>query len=159
MLPEALTALAAAGGSAVVQAAGTDVWTGIRERLAAWFGRGDTERERTERERLDRTASVLAAAETEQAAVVRAREEAVWQTRIEVVLESLAEDERALAAAALRAVIDGGGPRGIGLAVVERGLAAGGDVIVTAEDGSVAAGVVQGDVHMGNPPQPDPAQG
>ena len=42
MLAEALTALAAAGGTAVVQAAGKDAWTGFRARVAKWFARGDT---------------------------------------------------------------------------------------------------------------------
>ncbi|MGW3466207.1 hypothetical protein ACWDE9_44675, partial [Streptomyces olivaceoviridis] len=38
MLEQALTALAAAGGAAVVQAAGTDAWTGLRQAVARWFG-------------------------------------------------------------------------------------------------------------------------
>jgi hypothetical protein len=59
MLEQALTALAAAGGTAVVQAAGTDAWTGLRQAVARWFGRGDRQRERVELERLDRTAGEL----------------------------------------------------------------------------------------------------
>ena len=62
MLAEALTALAAAGGTAVVQAAGTDAWTGFRARVAKWFARGDTGREQVALERLDRTAAALGAA-------------------------------------------------------------------------------------------------
>jgi hypothetical protein len=57
MLTEALTALAAAGGTAVVQAAGKDAWTGFRGRVAKWFARGDTGREQVALERLDRTAA------------------------------------------------------------------------------------------------------
>jgi hypothetical protein len=49
---EALAALAAAGGTAVVQAAGTDAWAGFRSRVAKWFARGDTEREQIALERL-----------------------------------------------------------------------------------------------------------
>ncbi|MFF3208460.1 hypothetical protein [Streptomyces sp. NPDC002962] len=59
MLDELASAAAAAGGSAVVQAAGTDLWNGFRGRVAEWFGRGDAVRESRELERLDRRASEL----------------------------------------------------------------------------------------------------
>jgi predicted signal transduction protein with EAL and GGDEF domain len=59
MLTEALMAVSGAGGAAVVQAAGTDAWTGLRQRVARLLGRGDTQRERAELERLDRTAQTL----------------------------------------------------------------------------------------------------
>ncbi|CAL9675481.1 hypothetical protein SUDANB105_07849 [Streptomyces sp. enrichment culture] len=107
MLPEALTALAAAGGAAVVQAAGSDAWEGLRGRLAWWFGRGDAVRERGELERLELSAADLAAAETGNAERVRTRQEAVWQTRIEALLEGLGDDEqRAQAAAELQQLLD-----------------------------------------------------
>lgn len=41
MLGEALTALAAAGGTVVVQAAGTSGWQGFQRAVARWFARGD----------------------------------------------------------------------------------------------------------------------
>jgi hypothetical protein len=53
LLSDALVALAAAGGTAVVQAAGTDLRADFRERVATWFGRGDAEREHAELERLN----------------------------------------------------------------------------------------------------------
>jgi hypothetical protein len=118
MLPEALTALAAAGGAAVVQAAGSDAWEGLRDRLARWFGRGEAELERGELERLEHSAADLAAAEAGNAERVRTRQEAVWQTRIEALLEGLGDDEqRAQAAAELQQLLkqaapsaaDGGG--------------------------------------------------
>ncbi|MFJ6940313.1 hypothetical protein [Streptomyces sp. NPDC101132] len=99
MLPEALTALAAAGGAAVVQAAGSDAWEGLRSRLARWFGRGDESRERGELERLDRSAAALAATDAGTAEQVRTRQEAVWQTRIEAVLEDMGDDEQRARAA------------------------------------------------------------
>lgn len=100
-------ALAAAGGAAVVQAAGSDAWEGLRNRLARWFGRGDAERERGELERLERSAEELAAADAESAGRIRARQEAVWQTRIETLLEDLADDEqRAQAAGQLRQLLE-----------------------------------------------------
>ncbi|MEV5376974.1 hypothetical protein AB0L26_13520 [Streptomyces nondiastaticus] len=113
MLNEALVAVAAAGGSAVVQAAGTDAWTGLREQVARWFGRGDEARERVELERLDRTAGVLTAADSgpgpgrgsSDAARVRDRQEGAWQSRFESLLEGLPEGERELVAEELRALV------------------------------------------------------
>ncbi|MFJ3923994.1 hypothetical protein [Streptomyces sp. NPDC090022] len=122
MLPEAMTALAAAGGAAVVQAAGNDAWYGLRGRLARWFGRGDAERERGELERLDRSAADLATADDTDSGTaerVRTRQEAVWQTRIEAVLEDMGDDEqRARAAAELRHLLEEAVPQssgGVGL--------------------------------------------
>lgn len=107
MLAEAMTVLAAAGGSAVVQAAGTDAWEGLRSRLAQWFGRGDVARERGELERLEDSAAELEAADTGVADRVRTRQEAVWATRIETLLEDLDDDEqRAQAADQLRQLLE-----------------------------------------------------
>ncbi|MDQ0710658.1 hypothetical protein QFZ55_000110 [Streptomyces luteogriseus] len=115
MLPEALTALAAAGGAAVVQAAGSDAWEGLRGRLARWFGRGDAERERGELERLDRSADELAAADANTAERVRTRQETVWQTRIETLLEDLADDaQRTRAAAQLQQLLEQVAPQARG---------------------------------------------
>ncbi|MFK4100855.1 hypothetical protein ACI2L1_12425 [Streptomyces sp. NPDC019531] len=110
MLPEALTALAAAGGAAVVQAAGTDAWEGLRSQLAQWLGRGDAERERGELDRLDGSAADLADAEPGIAEQIRSRQEAVWQTRIESMLEDLGNEQRARAAAELRQLLDEAAP-------------------------------------------------
>ncbi|MFJ3728727.1 hypothetical protein ACIPYQ_40035 [Streptomyces sp. NPDC090045] len=104
MLEEALAALAVAGGTAVVQAAGTDAWHGFQARVAHLLGRGDARRERAELERLDRTAELLAAAGTEEPERVRIRQEASWQTRFETLLESLTAEEREQVAAELRSL-------------------------------------------------------
>ncbi|MEU2389617.1 hypothetical protein [Streptomyces sp. NPDC007369] len=106
MLAEALTALAAAGGAGVVQAAGTDAWEGLRSRLARWFGRGDAERERDELQRLEHSAAEVVAADSGTADRVRARLEVVWQTRIETLLEGLDDEQRAEAAALLQELLD-----------------------------------------------------
>jgi hypothetical protein len=87
MQVETLTALAAAGGTAVVQAAGTDAWTGFRQAVARWFGRGDAQREQAELERLDQTAAALETADPTQADRVRISSEAAWHARIEAALE------------------------------------------------------------------------
>lgn len=111
MLGEALTALAAAGGAAVVQAAGTDAWEGLRGRIARWFGRGDEAREDRELERLDCSAAALAAADESTADQVRARQESAWQTRIEDMLEDLDGEQRAQAAAQLQELLEQAAPQ------------------------------------------------
>lgn len=87
MLVEALTALALAGGSAVVQAAGTDAWNGLRRRIGDLFARGDAARAAAELERLDHTAQVLSS--TSDIGTERLRQEGLWQGRFEMLLESL----------------------------------------------------------------------
>ncbi|MFG2878444.1 hypothetical protein ACGFYU_26160 [Streptomyces sp. NPDC048337] len=103
MLAESLTALAAATGAGVVQAAGTDVWTGFRDRVAALLGR---ERVPAVLERLDRTQRELEAAGPDDAERVAVRQEAAWQVRVEDFLDSFDEAERAEAAARLRELLD-----------------------------------------------------
>ncbi|MFJ7271274.1 hypothetical protein ACIQV3_32305 [Streptomyces sp. NPDC099050] len=157
MLAESLAALAAAGGAAVVQAATTDAWTELRDRVARWFGRGDGELERVQLERLDRSAAELVAgAGSEQE---RALQATVWRTRIEDLLESLPDDaERERAAAGLRALLEDTAAAGA-ISAGAGGVAAGRDVSVKAEGGSIAAAVLHGGAHIGPPPVPDPAQG
>ncbi|WP_369168386.1 hypothetical protein AB5J49_11080 [Streptomyces sp. R28] len=158
MLEQALTLLAAAGGTAVVQAAGTDMWTGLRQAVARWFGRGDGQRERAELERLDRTAGELQSAEADQAERLRIREEAAWQARIEALLESLDQAEQTRAVEELRVLLAEQAPRG-GASAGQGGLAAGGNVDIRAEGGAIAAGVIHGDARIAHPPTPDPSQG
>ncbi|GAX58591.1 hypothetical protein [Streptomyces olivochromogenes] len=158
MLEQALTVLAAAGGTAVVQAAGTDAWTGLRQAVARWFGRGDSQRERAELERLDRTVGELETAETAVAERERTRHEAAWQARFEALLESLDETAQAQAAEELRILLNQHTSRGA-VSAGQGGLAAGGDIDIHAEGGSIAAGVNQGGAYIGRPPTPDPSQG
>lgn len=89
VLDDAMTALAAAGGTAVVQAAGTDAWTAVRDAVARWFGRGDAARERAELARLDRTGAALSAADGELGRRLRDDERISWRTRFEIVLDDL----------------------------------------------------------------------
>ncbi|MGK5529396.1 hypothetical protein [Streptomyces sp. URMC 129] len=140
MLSEALTALAATGGAAVVQAAGTDAWTGFRAKVAGWFGRGNAERERAELERLDRTAAALA--DGSGGDLVRVREQVAWETRFEALLESAADErERDALAGRLRDLLR---------EPVAGGPVVGGDVTLRADRGSVAAVVVNGGVRVDN---------
>ena len=134
MLSEAMAALAAAGGTAVVQAAGTDAWTEMRRQVARWFGRGDAQREHAEVERLDQTANELEAARPAEAERTRVRQEAVWQGRIETLLESLEDVERARVVDELRTLMARqASPSGVSAG--QSGLAVGGDVRVQADHG------------------------
>ncbi|MGW7724996.1 hypothetical protein ACWGJ6_16780 [Streptomyces canus] len=158
MLDQVLTALAASGGTAVVAAAGTDVWGALRQAVARWFGRGDAQREQAELERLDQTAAALQSADSAEAERARIRQEASWQARIEAALESLSEGERDQAASRLRALLAQHAPQSTATAG-PGGLAVGGDVDIRADGGSIAAGVIHGGAHIDTPREPDPSQG
>ncbi|MET9412134.1 hypothetical protein ABZX90_41425 [Streptomyces sp. NPDC002935] len=155
MLVEALAALAAAGGTAVVQAAGTDAWNGFRQAVARWFGRGNAQREQAELERLDQTATALQTTDPAQAELARISQEASWQARIEAMLESLDEGERDQAADQLRGLLAKHVPE-IRVTAGPGGVAAGRNVNVRAEKGSIAAWDIHGGAHIGPPPTPDP---
>ncbi|MFD9515527.1 hypothetical protein [Streptomyces mirabilis] len=158
MLEQALVVLAAVGGTAVVQAAGTDAWAGLRQAVARWFGRGDGQRQQAELERLDQTATALQTTDGAEAERARLRQEAAWQARIEALLEGLDEAERDRAADELRSLLTQHAPGG-GASAGPGGLAVGGNADIRAEGGSIAAGVIHGGAHIGNPPLPDPSQG
>ncbi|MFK4143472.1 hypothetical protein ACI2LZ_33735 [Streptomyces filamentosus] len=158
MLEEALVVLATAGGTAVVQAAGTQAWDGLRARVARLLGRGDGERERGELERLDRTASALEAGGAAEVERVRLRQEVSWQTRFEALLEDVDGAERERVVADLQSLVQEQQAAAGGVSAREHGVAVGGSVEVRADHGSVAALRV-GDVTLGNPSQPGPPQG
>ncbi|MET7568732.1 hypothetical protein ABZT04_09520 [Streptomyces sp. NPDC005492] len=113
MLSEIMTAGAAAGGTAVVQAVGTDFWVLLRSRGARLIGRGDPARENDALHRLDRTATVLSAAVgQEERERLRADHQRSWQGELTSLLELLGERERADALLELHALERefGGGP-------------------------------------------------
>ncbi|MFB7619134.1 hypothetical protein [Kitasatospora sp. NPDC056181] len=158
MLSEALTALAMSGGTAVMTAAGTEAWEGFRRRVAAWFGRGNVQRESAELERLGRTAAELVAADGGQLERLRIRQEASWQARFEAFLEDLPEDERERAGEALRELLAESAVQAQ-VSAGDGGMAVGGNVHIGAQEGSVAAGVIHGGVQIGHPQVPDPPKG
>ncbi|MFE2725364.1 hypothetical protein [Kitasatospora sp. NPDC059327] len=132
MLVEAFTALAAAGGAGIVQAAGTDVWTAVRERAARLLGRGRPDVERSTLERLDRTGLALESAAPGERDAVAGRQAASWQTRLEDFLDELDPAEQAAAGEQLRALVALTVPDAAADAVRVRaensGVTAGGDV-------------------------------
>ncbi|MFF0885184.1 hypothetical protein [Streptomyces sp. NPDC003456] len=95
MLDEVMTAAAAAGGVAVVEAAGSDLWVSFRTRCARLIGRGDPDREDGALERLDRTAAALAAsADEEERERQRETQAESWRAEFAALLDSLAAAER-----------------------------------------------------------------
>jgi hypothetical protein len=159
MLVEAMTALASAGGAAVVQAAGTDAWEGFRQQVAHFFARGDRQRERAELERLDQTVTALEVTDASEVERIRIRQEASWQTRFEALLESLDEAEREQAAAQLRGILEEQAKASRAVSAGLGGVAVGGNMDIHAEGGSIAGGVIRGGASIGTPIQPDPPQG
>lgn len=99
-------ALAAAGGAGVVQAVSTDAWVTFRQQLARLLGRGDSQRERVELERLDGTAAALGSVENVDIDLVRSRQEGAWEVRFETWLEGLGGRERDEVAESLRSLLE-----------------------------------------------------
>ena len=92
--------------------------------------------------------------------LVRIREEAAWQARIESTLEVLEGHERDRIADQLQGLLDEYAPsRDKSISAGAGGLATSGDVTVRADHGSIAAGVLHGGVQIGPPPPPDPFKG
>ncbi|MFD5200066.1 hypothetical protein ACFWM7_07875 [Streptomyces sp. NPDC058375] len=102
MLTEAMLALAAAGGTAVVQAAGTEAWGSVSEGVARMFRRrsGDGAEDGAQRE-LERTALVLASDEAEGSS----RQASLWGQRFAVLLSDADEQGRRQAETELRQLI------------------------------------------------------
>ncbi|MDT7844203.1 hypothetical protein [Streptomyces justiciae] len=143
MLSEALTALAAAGGTAVAQAAGTDTWTSVRQRTARLFGRGEEPAVLGE---LDRTEQELAHGGSREEAAAR------WAERFVRLLRDLDAGGRAAVVEELRR-LEGSPPP-----TPASGPVFHGDVTVRADQG-VAGAVVNGPVRVENPRSPGRSQG
>jgi hypothetical protein len=155
MLDQELAVLAAAGGLAVVQAAGTDAWASLRQAVAGWFGRGDAGREQAALERLDQAVGELQTTDTDAAERARVSLEIAWRTRIETLLEGMDATERALAAEQLRTLLTRHAPR-TDVSLGDEGVAVNGDVNISADHG--VAGWHIDTVNFGNPPQPGTLQ-
>ncbi|WP_261720527.1 hypothetical protein [Streptomyces sp. FZ201] len=155
VLGESMAALSAAAGAAVVQAAGTDAWISVRGVMRRVLGGRDEDEGIRSAARLDAMAAELAAP-----SALQERERVqewwtrVWRERLEILLESLPEEHRAVAAADLRGVLE---------QARQRGSVAGGihvesarDVSVRAAGGSVAgaAVTVEGGIHLSSPLPP-----
>jgi hypothetical protein len=139
-----ITSLVALAGNTLVAAAVTDAWETARQRFGRLFGRGkpDSAMER----RLEATRSQLAAADPAELEQAQANLAGQWALRLSDLLE---EDPGA--EAELRALMDeiqAMLPAGV-VSAVGYAVAAGGDVNVSADHGSVAAAVIHGNVAPG----------
>ncbi|MEV1002685.1 hypothetical protein [Nonomuraea sp. NPDC050202] len=93
---EWLAALAAAGGTALVEAAATDAWQMARDGYARLLGRGDEDHTRLTESRLDELAVRVESAGPETRAEVRAQALTAWQVRLADLLEERPEAEAEL---------------------------------------------------------------
>ncbi|MFF3332487.1 hypothetical protein ACFYWX_23480 [Streptomyces sp. NPDC002888] len=98
-MTEALSGLAAAGGTAMVGAMATDAWHSARGRFARLLGRGEPALERVEAERLDRAATDIEQATEENRDTARRSLQRRWTGQLELLLEEhpdTADELRAL---------------------------------------------------------------
>lgn len=100
MLSEALSALAATGGTALVTAMVTDGWETVRSRFARLLGRGDPEQAKAQEERLERSKTQLEPLSGPDRERAGAEQAIAWRARFEDLLE-----EDPAAAEPLRALI------------------------------------------------------
>jgi hypothetical protein len=87
MLGEALSALASAGGTALVGAMVSDGWEGLRARFARLLGHGDATEIASAGVRLEEARVVLAELAGDELARAQAEQEIVWRTRLGDLLE------------------------------------------------------------------------
>lgn len=142
-----VSALAALAGNTLVVAAVTDAWEDLRHKLAGLFGRGQPDSKIALR--LDATRAKLAAAAPTDLERLRAAEAAQWQTRFVDLLTDHPDAGEELVALVkeIQASVSASDDHSVG---------AGRDVNVMADHGSVAAGVISGNVTLPGPLGPGP---
>ncbi|MGH3939357.1 MAG: hypothetical protein ACRDTG_12115 [Pseudonocardiaceae bacterium] len=96
MLIEALTALAGAGGAALVGAMATDAWTSTRSGVARLFGRAGAAQQAVIEAQLDGNAALVAQADDPDE--VRRSLVPVWRLQLEALLRQHPEAEQELRA-------------------------------------------------------------
>jgi len=146
MLPEALVALSALAGNAVVTAATTDAWEAVRHKFARLLGRTDPSKEQLASDRLEETRELLAGAADADLQRARAVQAERWTARLADFLEEnpSAEGELRTLVDEVRAAL----PPGT-VSAADHAVAAGRDVKVQADHSAVAAVVVHGNVTPG----------
>jgi hypothetical protein len=113
MLTEALTALASAGGTALVTAMVTDSWEGVKAHCARLFGRGNVKQAEAAARRLEQSRAVLAGLSGPGLERARAEQEVIWRTRLGDLLEldPAAETELRALVAEVQALVVGSAGR------------------------------------------------
>jgi hypothetical protein len=151
-MEQELLSLASLAARTIVTAAGTDAWNSMKQGIARLLGRGEQSRCSAAELRLEQAREALDGIPVEDEEQVRAQLAAAWQTRLLDLLEEhpetvvdlreLVENVRAQLPAA---VVSAPG-----------GVAAGGDVTITASGGGIAAGTIHGGITAANPTRPGP---
>lgn len=159
MLSDALRVIAAEAGAAVVDTADTEFWAPFQQRVVLWLTQdgGQTEDSELVR-RLAQTAADLRTATDAEARAIAARHVVLWQDHFIALLAELGTDERGPAAERLRRLVrdhDTGDTR----TAAAPSVLAGQNLRVQADHSSVAAGMVNGDIHLSFPSAPDPHRG
>jgi hypothetical protein len=151
VLAEALAALAAAGGTALVEAVTTDAWQKAKAGFARLLGRGDQRQMAVIEGRLESTRTELVPLTGAALAHAREARAAEWTTRLRDALE-----EDPASAELLRGLLGELAAAGVKVAAEtgSHSMVVGGNVSNVATSGGVAAGVVHGDVSTANPPRP-----
>lgn len=150
-----LLPLAQFAGQTVAAAAITDLWESVRARFARLLGRGDARRTEVAEGWLAQTREQLAAAGPGTVEQVRHAAAERWAGRFADLLDEDPDIE-----AGLRALVDEVAaelPAGA-VSAAGHSVAAGRDVQIAASGGSVAAGVIHGNVAPPDPTMPGPAQ-
>ena len=156
MAGEVLTELAQFAGQTVAAAAVTDVWESVRNRFARLVGRGDSRRTKVaEGWRLVQTRTQLAAANPDALEQAQQAVAERWAGRFADLL-----DENPEIGVQLRALVEEVAARlpPDAVSAGAHSVVAGRDVRITALGGSVAAGVIHGNVAPPDPTSPGPAQ-
>ena len=154
---EVLLALAQFAGQTVAAAALTDGWESVRGRFAALLGRGSDRKTEAADQWLAQTRQQLTAAPGAELEQVREAAAERWAGRFADLLD---EDPRI--EGELRALVEEVAARlpagAVSVSAADHSVAAGRDVNVTASGGSLAAGVIHGNVAPPDPTRPGPAQ-
>jgi hypothetical protein len=93
MVVEAVAALAAAGGTALVNAMVADGWQGVRTRFARLLGRGNHKDTETAAMRLEKSREMLTGLSGTDLEKAQAQQAVTWQTRLGDLLEDHPEVE------------------------------------------------------------------
>jgi hypothetical protein len=154
MSGEVLIPLAQWAGQTVAAAAVVDAWESVRHKFARLFGRGDPKRTEAAERWLTQTHEQLTAASGEELESARAYQQQRWQSRFADLLDEDPDVEAELRA--LVEEIQAQLPAGA-VSAGDHAVAAGRDVNVRADHGSVSAAVIHGNVTPPGPTGPGSA--
>lgn len=87
MVVEALAALAASGGTALVNAMAADGWHGVRQRFARLFGRDSDKEAKAAAARLEKSREMLVGLSGADLERAQSEQAVVWRTRLSDLLE------------------------------------------------------------------------